>query len=214
MPPRAAGIAAIIAVATITLGGCAQPPSADASATDRGPRSKGSAAAHQAAADRFAVALQDAVLTGHFAEEPRGDLDRDAGVSRRVYAQIGAVTADPPAVTFDVGQLYAGKAAYAAAAQDGRPALDNPVWSRNRYRHDQRAAVAPEASVVLQVTGGGQAGDVAYGGQGGMASLTPVPFAEFARRFATDPERYGSSAGYILTWDGETVSRIVQVYFP
>jgi len=218
---QSAVLAAVLLVAT-ALSACTSSGPASStpvrSARPSASDSPGVTSAQDKSADALALALQDQLVSQNYTREPRhGFRPSYDGLPEQVYARISAVSTSPDTVTFDCCQLYFGRDADIAARRAGESEPPSPVWACNRYRLDQTLAVHPDAAVILQTAMSGREGDLACGGRRCL-NLTSVSFPEFAQRFAEDPLLRGADAeaygGYILTWDQDGFSSIVQVPFP
>jgi len=185
------------------------------STTTEASQQTGALAARDAGFARgLAQALNDDILTQSFLNEPRtGFRPSQGGIADRFYATVSSVSTAPAKVTFDQGQLILGDAAYRAARQDGVTNLSDPGWTRNRYRRTQTLTVQPDAAVVLQSDEVSQ-NEGTTDGPNTVLGLSPMTWPEFVARFKADPKRYSTGTGYIITFDGDVVTSIVEVYSP
>jgi hypothetical protein len=164
----------------------------------------------------FARAAVDFAFSGDFSWEPRGDIGPKTHGPGRFYAVVSDVATAPATITFDVEQYYWGTAATKAAARNGESPFENGDYIYNRYRHKETLPVLADAPVILQIGVGDIEGDTGFGSER-YNQVTSISFAEFARRFKSDPQRYGPFAGYVLLYDpydGGRISVIAQVFFP
>jgi len=163
-------------------------------------------------ANALAGVLSDALL-GDLSYEPKGGVKpSQSDEPVRFAALVSAVSADPPSVTCDLVQQYYGATAATEAKKDGSNEVSAFMYTRNRYKSNQKLSVSPDAVVILWSN---KAEGEPYfihpsGGQGLMA----VPFAEFAQRFNASPERYRDSSAYVITYRGDSVSSLVQTFLP
>ena len=221
MSRRVGALVAFMALLLVTVTGCARPvplklitrPSTTPTSTESAQQTDPLAARDSRFAIQLAQALRDDLISQSFGEPAGGFKPSRSGIVDRFYAIVSLTTTEPARVTFDQAQIILGDEAFRAARQAGVTNLSDPKWTRNRYRRVQKLRVSPDAVVVLQsdeISQDEQTDD----GPNTVGGLMPMTWSEFVARFNADPERYGTATGYILTFDGEAVTSVVEAFSP